>query len=105
MWCHLRALKGQRVFSDWCPLQDVEPREVHVGFGSGLIMMGKSDGEGPIGSPPWIAMCGSDEEGLIGSPPWVAMGESDEEGPGEVTPVDWLDAGQCMLRLAFKTRG
>ena len=23
MWCHLRALKGRRLFSDWCPLQDL----------------------------------------------------------------------------------
>ena len=61
------------MFSDWCPLQDVEPREVHVGFGARLIMMGKSDEEGPIGSPPWIAMCESGEEEPIGSPPWIGL--------------------------------
>ena len=83
------------MFSDWCPLQDVEPREVHVGFGTRLIMMGKSDEEGPIGSPPWIAMCEPGEEGLM-SPPWVAMGKSDEEGPGGSPP--WIGltlASEC----------
>ena len=41
-------------------------------------------------------MCESGEEGPIGSPPWIAMGESGEEGPGGSPP--WIGltlASEC----------